>query len=250
MDETKTFLTVTDTASPRTLGVVIIAVGIGIGIGTRSWTIGSIVAALGVLQCLFVSRTRWLFDKIDGSATLVDETGWRTRVLETWPLGDFSAVLTRHRVTEYSDSSSHRYDLVLIHRSGTERAVASFPSSKPAKDLAVFLGLPLQEVGPREGDAVIAPTAEALPGVLRSFWREKGLRGLTRKEEAVSFLRDYAQSHANDPVALELLGTALAANGELSGAVQSLQDAAQAYRSRGETANAERAEQTARRLTS
>src|SRR5215475_7219038 len=202
MDETKTLLAVTDTANPRAVGLVIVALGIGIGIAARSWAIGAIGAALGVLQWLFVSRTRWLFDKVAGSATLVDETGWKKRVLGTWPLADFSDVISRHRVTEHSDSSSHHYDLVLRDRSGTERPVASFPSSKPAKELAAFLGLPLRETGPLGDTAVFAAIGEALPGVLKSFWREKGLRGLAGKGVAVSFLREYVRNHPDDPLAL------------------------------------------------
>jgi hypothetical protein len=76
MDETKTFLAVTDTANQQNVGLVIIAVGIGIGFAAPPWAIGAIAAALGVLQSLFVSRTRWLFDKIAGSATLVDRGAW------------------------------------------------------------------------------------------------------------------------------------------------------------------------------
>lgn len=250
VDETKTFLAVTDTVSPRTVALVTIAVAIGIGFAARSWKAGAIVAALGVLQWLFVSRTRWLFDKVAGSATLVDETGWKKRVLGNWPLADLSDVISRHRVTEHSDSSSHHYDLVLRDRSGTERPVASFPSPKPARNLAAFLGLPLRETAPLDDTAVFAAIGEALPGVVKSLWREKGLHGLAGNGVAMSFLREHARNHPNDPFALELLGTVLGASGEVSGAVQSLQDAARAYRSRGETAGAERAEQAAARLTS
>jgi len=225
-------------------------IGVGIGVGVRSWKIGLFVAALGALQWLFVSRSRWLFDKIAGSVTLIDESGLKTTVLGTWPLGDFSAVVSRHRVTEYSDGTSHRYDLALLHRSGTERPLFSFPSPQPARDLAAFLGLPLEEPGPLDGDARVAPIADAMPAALRALWEKEGLRSFTRPGDAASFLRDYVHAHPDDPTALELLGVALAVGGERSGAVQSLQDAARAYRARGEVASAERAELAAGRLTS
>ena len=244
MKKSATSLELREGASPKAIGLAIVLAGIGVAIGHLK--IGLAVAALGVVEILLVSRERWLFDRTNGTATRVRETGWSKAVLGRWRLDEFSSLVSRHVVTEYSDSESHRYDVALVFRSGEERPVVSFGSPEKGRAVADFLGLPLREIGPIDGDAAIVPVVSSAAGAL---WREKGLRGWVEPRQAIAFLERYLGDHPDDPAAIELRGAFLAVSGDRVGAVSDLLRAADRLRALGETDGAQRAERAARRLT-